>query len=418
MGRWVVIYYPAIYVAGSIVIYFIAPWNFDISNPYYIWYLLAVVLSIAAGSSLGGSVTTPPRKRGEVFDARMLFRFGLWTSFILYLPTVYARTGSFLPDVLWSIRHPSEAYERSLQAVFPAVEYLRILVAPLLISMLPLGFSLEDQLSRPERRLYWGYLILFCLMFSAMGVNRGIFEVLLGVGFCACLVRARAGNLTVNLNLVKLTLLVVLIGVGLAFFVKGQLNRTGSGAPIGYFPAAGLYSSLDPSEATGSLERYWRVLINQLSIYLVQGYYAGGLVFENWDGSGTFGFGYSDFLLRNAASVFGDDFLARSPVYAIEDQNGWLHGNYWFSIIPWIVSDVGYAGALLVFFGLAYMYSRAVSSYIRIGGHVNCIVAYVLFFLFLYFPANNYIFQSGESFVGAWFFLMLWLLFRGVGDDE
>jgi len=311
---------------------------------------------------------------------------------------------------LWSLSHASEAYERATQSVFPAIEYLRILCAPFLIGLIPLKFSANQNLSRHEKAAFWIFIVLNGMMFVSMGVNRGIFESIFGIGFCAAMERLKSGQRLWRLSAIRVLAILAIAVAGALFFAEGQLNRSGSGALIGYFPAANASSSLNPSTAENEAEKYLWVVVNQFSIYMTQGYYLGGEIFSADNTPSTFGFGYSDFLLRNASAVFGGDFLMRSPVYAFEDSKGWAHGNYWFSIIPWFASDVGYVGVAIILLAFAAIYSRAASRFIRRGDAIDLLVAYFLFFLFFYSSANNYIFQSGDMFVGVWAFLIYWLV--------
>jgi len=414
MAKRLLIYFPGIYMVLTIIVYALSPWEFGDTSDGYSYYLIFVVFAVCCGSLIGAQNYANKNKSGDSLsssiDARKLFLISLWLSYAFYLPTVYARTGKLYPDFLWSLSHGSEAYERATQSVFPEIEYLRILCAPFLIGLIPLKFAANKTLSNRENAAFWVFIVLNCLMFVSMGVNRGIFESIFGVGFCAAMVRLKAGRRFWRLSGVTIMAALVAIVAGAVFFAEGQLNRSGSGALVGYFPAADVSSTLNPSMAESEFQKYLWVIVNQFSIYIAQGYYLGGAIFSNDNSGSTFGFGYSDFLLRNAATVFGDDFLARSPIYAFENSHDWIHGNYWFSIIPWFASDVGYLGAAIVLLLFAAIYSRAVSEFIRKGAAIDLVMAYCLFFLFLYSSANNYIFQSGDMFFGVWIFFILWLM--------
>lgn len=415
MAKRLLIYFPGIYMVLTIVIYALSPWEFDKVDDVYSYYLTFVVIAVWFGSVLGSRSSASDGDGGGAHysnSARRLFLMSLWISYILYLPTVYARTGKPYPDVLWSLNHGSEAYGRATQSVFPQIEYLRILFAPFLIGLIPLKFSVNESLSSREKGAFWMFIVLNSLMFVSMGVNRGIFESIFGIGFCATMDRLRSGQRLWRLSSARI-LMILAIGVtGALFFAEGQLNRSGSGALTGYFPAANASSVLNPSEAESEFTKYLWVVINQFSIYITQGYYLGGEIFSSNNTQGTFGFGYSDFLLRNAATMLGGDFLMQSPIYAFESNHEWIHGNYWFSIIPWFASDVGYIGAAVVLLIFAVIYSRAVRCFMRQGSAIDLVVAYLLFFLFFYSSANNYIFQSGDMFFGTWVFLIYWIILQ------
>lgn len=398
------------YVAITLGGYFLGPWNFLETDSAFSAYLFLCLFSVFLGVLTGNKKMPKKLNEKNEIGGFIFFKISLLFNILFALPTTYARTGNFFPDVIFGLTYPAEAYQRAIASVFPVVEYIRILIAPILMAAFPLGIVYWGRMSLCCKFIFLILVIHTVTIFISMGVNRGIFDVIFGGGFVYMIVKTREGK-KIGTDFLKFLFLgIPLVILALTFFTYGQLTREGSGAPLGYFPAADRYSSLVPSDAPTVFLEYLYVLINQISIYLIQGYYGASLVFERGIDHLTFGVGNSDFLLRNFGNFFGNDFIESSAIYAVEIENNWLHGNYWFSIIPWIASDVGFPGVPIVLFVISFIYAKSVQIYWATGDWLSLLVAYLLFYLFLYFPANNYIVQSGEGMVAAFFILIFWLV--------
>lgn len=401
--------FPPIYVAVTMAAYIFGPWGLAEADWTFDLYLLACLFSIFIGVLLGRNQAVESLRFSNQFDELPFFKAALYTSFLLSVPTTYARTGNYFPDFILGIENPAEAYQRAITSAFPEIEYLRMALGPILFCAYPLGVANWSRLSARLRLLFVIMVVHTILLFVSMGVNRGIFDAIFGGIYVYIISRSKDGA-PFNFRWPKILLFFFpLLMLALAFFVHGQLNRDGSGAAAGYFPAADLYSTLEPDSVGTDFMRYIYVLVNQVSIYLAQGYYGASLVYERGIDGLMFGVGHSDFLLRNFGKIFGDEFVSGSPIYSIEDGMGWLHGNYWFSIIPWIASDVGFVGVPFVMFILSYVYARSVRLYLVGGDWLSLLVSYSLFYMFFYFPANNYIVQSGEGLVATYVIIFLWI---------
>src|SRR5574337_433946 len=303
-------------------------------------------------------------------DGFRLYKAAVWVSLAIAIPTTFARTGEFIPDVAFGLLNPGEAYQRGIAPVLPQIEYIRLVLAPILFCALPLGVVYWEKSGRINQIAYVVLIIHTFALFVAMGVNRGLFDTVFGISFAYAVNSIRRGNYS-NRRLARIAIFMLpLLIAAIAFFVRGQLSRAGSGAGSGYFPAADRYSLIDPGKADGELGMFAAVLINQVTIYLTQGYYGASIVFDHGISQITYGFGHSDFLLRNGAKLFGDDVLQFSPVYQIEGSRGWLHGNFWFSVLPWVASDVGFTGALVIFFFLSFLYCSEIRGFIASGDWV------------------------------------------------
>jgi len=409
IARLTLLYFPPLYVSITFAAYFAGPWGLSATSTDFNLYLLLLLCCLVIGSAVGHIAHIRPAPPPQTFPSGLrIFKLGLFLGIALAIPTTYARTGELIPNVLHGLTNPAEAYQRSLVAT-PAIEYLRIVLAPLLFIIVPFGIHYWHQLNTRIKVIFAIYTLHIVALFISMGVNRGIFELLLGASFAYFLVRLPSKDFLRRGTLRLFSAGLFLFSLALLFFTHGQIHREGSGALSGYFFAAGTYSSLDPSSAENLPLQYFYVLFNQLTIYISQGYYGASLIYENGIETLTYGLGHSDFLLRNAAKVFGEDILSYSPIYAMEYEKNWQHGNFWFSIIPWIASDMGFLGTPIFIALLAFSYTYAARSYLVLRDPLALAVSYLLFFLFIFFPANNYIVQSGDGLIATYALLGAWL---------
>ncbi|MBL0608715.1 oligosaccharide repeat unit polymerase [Aeromonas jandaei] len=402
-------FFPFIYVSLTIILYFIGPWGFvSLSSETFNIFISMVPLAIFLGNLLGFF----DRKLKSALLSKniglFLFKFSLLIGFLLYFPTVFARTGFIYPNIILGFMDPAAAYARAIDPIYPQIEYFRIFLSPMLIAIFPLGIIYWELLTNKCKFLYVLYCILYSSLFISMGVNRGIFDVILGVSFCVFFVCVKKRSEIKLRHVAIILLFIILFCLGLYLFAKGQMHREGSGALSGFLPFSSTYARWIPEVIDDELIRYLVLIYNQLSSYLSQGYYGASLLYEQSISGQTYGVGFSDFLLRNATKILGDEFLLSSPIYALENANDWLHGNYWFSILGWLSSDFTFLGALFVVFIFSFIYSSALNCFILTSCWLSFLIVYLMLFVFLYFPANNYMFQSGETFFYSVFFMSLW----------
>jgi hypothetical protein len=124
--------------------------------------------------------------------------------------------------------------------------------------------------------------------------------------------------------------------------------------------------------------------------------------------------GSSLFLARNANALFKTNFFTeQSGPGLLETRTGWGMLTSWHTIYLWLSSDVGFIGAIVLLGLLSYLFGLVWADAIFHGLHWAIILAYMMILLFIYIPANNQIFQSGESWFCFYITVMLWLWARG-----
>ena len=103
---------------------------------------------------------------------------------------------------------------------------------------------------------------------------------------------------------------------------------------------------------------------------------------------------------RNFDHLFNVNIAQGTFPGQLDWKYGWGMLTLWDSIYPWIASDVGFGGTLIVVFLIGYFFSMSWIHAIRDNSPLSiALVSYFVIMLF-YFPANNQIMQDGESCVG------------------
>jgi hypothetical protein len=154
-----------------------------------------------------------------------------------------------------------------------------------------------------------------------------------------------------------------------------------------------------------------RIGFESIARYLGQGYYALSMAFHI-DHTTTFGFGNSMFLARNADAIFGTDYFTTGSLPGLlEAQTGWSAVALWHSIYPWLASDFGFAGALVVVGGFAYLLGLSWGRSLTTAGAPWLLMTFMMVILFFYVPGNNQIFQTAETCVAFFIvsFQLLWM---------
>jgi hypothetical protein len=143
--------------------------------------------------------------------------------------------------------------------------------------------------------------------------------------------------------------------------------------------------------------------------YLNAGYYALSRCFK-FDFDFNFGVGSSMFLSRNFDALFDTHltFLTTYPA-KLEIAEGWGAFQLWHSIYPWLASDFGFVGTLVVVMLVGWMFAATWISSVQTRHPAAISLFSYLCIALYYFPANNQLMQSGESCVGFLFTMIWWL---------
>jgi hypothetical protein len=399
------------YLTFTVLFFAFGPFEFPVDNPYSLYIFLAAA-HIALAVGYWRAAFERPRGYEARWDYRKMLLWGALLSLVLLLPTSRARTGSFIPDVMYGIQYPAEAYSQTQALMngaggFPLVEYARIIVGPFLVMVLPLTIFYWESLTNRLRILGLLGIAGTVVLFLAMGTNKAIADTVLLVPWMVfAAYKARTMRLKLKRILIFSVCATVAFGLFLAFFGVGMAARSGSPVITGVFPAAGSTADTD-NFLVRNLGDAPKAIVMGLDIYLTSGYYAVSLSMKE-PFVPMFGLGNSTFVSRQFARVSGiASFPERSYPVRIE-KYGWDSVGLWSTIYPWLASDVSFPGALVLIYFIGRLF--ALSWLDTLGGeNPFAVVIFSQFLLMLfYFPANNQLLQSGEGFAAFWITLALW----------
>lgn len=400
-----------LYLTVTLLFFFFGPWPWKIGSPVQLaTYLVAAQVFIGSGYLLAwrrvrrthgaglSAVQAPQVVAGIVFLKRALI-----VTFILMIPTSLSRTGGVFPDIFAGLGDAGAVYNQNFERLasgnaFVIVEYLRMLLSPLLVGVYPLAIVYWSRLSGGLRILCLTGIIFNLSLYLATGTNKGLADFVITLPWLMFLgISAGVLKLRIHRGILVIGLTVLFIAF-LQFFGMGQIQREGGVGESGVFNTGFGILQVDRSSATSQLlSSDLRIIFESLTRYIGQGYYALSMSF-GIDHSSTLGFGNSMFLARNADAIFGTSYFTRGSIPGLlEAKTGWGMFTLWHSIYPWLASDFGFVGALFVLAALSYLFALSWGRSLVTLAPQWVVLSYLLFILFFYIPANNQIFQSGET---------------------
>jgi hypothetical protein len=411
-GKWLApLIFFEFYLALTIILFFFGPWPWGEESPILLaTYLVAAQVFIGVGYLLAWRRVRQTYEadastvRAHKVDLGIVFlKRGLFITFVLLIPTSLSRTGSVLPDIVTGLIDPGGAYNLNFARLeegntFVVVEYLRILMSPLLVGVYPLAIVYWSNLS-VKVRIFCLVAIFFNLsLYLATGTNKGIADFVITLPWLIFLgVSAGALRLRIHRSVLVVGVAVMFVAF-MIFFGMGQIQREGGVGERGVFNTGFDLITADKSNPISKLlSNDLQIIFESLTRYVGQGYYALSMSFDV-EHSSTFGFGNSIFLARNADAIFDTNkFTTTSIPGLLEDQTGWGMLSLWHSIYPWLASDFGFIGALFVLAMLSYLFALSWGNSLVTLSPRWIVLAYLMIILFYYIPANNQVFQTGET---------------------
>jgi hypothetical protein len=425
--RWLApLIFVQVYLSLTVWLFFYGPWPWEVDNRGELFaFLVAAQVAIAAGYLLAWRrvrdvLAAPPSREGMDAGVRFL-KLALLLTFAMAIPTSLSRTGSWIPNVAAGLANAGEVYADAQDRLefgnpYIAVEYLRMLLSPWLTALFPLTVVYWGRIGAGLRLLAVAAVAFNLSLYLATGTNKGFadmvitFPWLISAAVASGALRIRKFGLKVGAS----TALIFL--AFLVFFVQGQQQRSGSGTEYGtFFTGAAVLQSDSDNFISSLLPDELRLAYEALSRYVVQGYYALSLGLQSHSPS-TLGLGNSMFLARNADQIFGGTFFVNMSLPGvIERDHGWGMFQLWHSIYPWIASDIGFPATLVMMGVFAYLLGLAWGRTLAHTHPAWVVLLFMLLILFYYVPANNQIFQAGESCIG---FLMLLAMALAAGPSR
>jgi len=409
-----------LYLWLTTVLFIYGPWPWPVENTLELYsFLFAAHFSLGLGYLSGFLGKSSVAGSGKD-DFKVLVRYSVILSLLLYLPTVYSRTGSFIPDFYYGIVHIGDAYANAVDlsisgGKFVYIEYVRILVAPITALAIPVIMINWSTWPKGYRIMAVILMIASVALYIAMGTNKAVADFAITLPWLILLGYYSRGICITKSSWLKIVIVCCLLLLAMmVFFSLGQAQRSGSGVVTGSFGSP-LYILTDRNQSYYDLmPTSVAIFYEAITRYICQGYYALSLTLK-LPLESTYGFGHSMFLLGNVSNFsWLDGVMDRSYPARLEDVYGWGMYKLWHSAYVWIASDVGLWGTLLVVFFIGRWLCLSWRDVITVRDPRASVVFYFLVIAIFYFPANNQVMQNGEAF-SAFYGVLLWWLMRRNG---
>ena len=429
---------------STLVLLAVGPIDWDLQKPVAVWgFLISAAAALVSGYLWGVRMPVGPGpgpERGPL-TASLIVIVGAAVYLVLYLPVVQTTTGTWYPDVWRGLTDAGEAYAANKYANEHGNQlalYVRMLVAPVTILVLPLTLYFWPRLSTAARILGTTCVTLSLTLTIAQGINRGVAEL------CA--------NVILFLTLVA--------AAGLAQRSWRRVLRAGMGIVLVAGLFAGYYSitisdrladdaAREQAEAErdgkdaeetdfGDIATIGVAELRKDSPFFVivpepaQGV---GLVFDSYLTHGykgldlamqvpfqpTWGLGFSEFVRHNLLRTAGQSEAEErvfDRTYAGQIDNVWPVGQLWATFFIHPASDIGFPGTVVLtgLMGLAFGLSWRDTLTRR--DPLACGVLFHLCIAVIYLPANNQLYQGGELAVGFTVLVLVWLWRRRSGSPR
>jgi hypothetical protein len=401
------------YLNFTVFLFAFGPWPWPVMDATKLY----IFLAFAHGALLLGYLSAAfNRPRGYYGKWRVggLIAASLVINLLLLIPTSLSRTGSAIPNVLAGVTTSGAAYFASIQLRIvrtAPVEYIRIIMGPLLFLLLPLVIYYWQRLKWVIKGFAIFSILGYLGIYVATGTNKGIADLLLITPWLV-LASNQSGFFKLNRRhkLAIIVLGLIAIFLFLWFFTSGQRSRRSSSTFNSYFPHANIEADSD-NFLVRSLPPLAQSGVIGMTSYLTQGYYALYLSLDK-PFVPMLGIGNSMFLYRNASKLTGNTELGEKPYPVRIEADGWDAYAAWSTIYPWLASDFSFPGTILVVFLIGRYFALAWVE-AMMGSNPFAIAALAQFLIMIcYFPANNQVMQTGEGLTSFYFILILWLYTR------
>lgn len=398
-----------VYLLVTVLLFRYGPWQYvNKASDEVLGFALLYQVALLVGYLVAHALYRRPAPTG--LGVRQIVTWSVVANLLLFMPTSLARTGSLLPDVLTGLRDPGSAYANSFEyrntGAGAIIEYVRILLGPLLYAYFPLAVFYWRFLGFWLRALSLLMMVLTMLLFVAMGTNKAIGDYAILVPLLL-LTAAAAGHFRVTLGrgLAALGVVVLLGAAFSSFFTATMESREGSYIASGYFPPGNTRVEADNALLQVTPPGL-RTLVVGLSSYVTQGYFAMGLALRE-PFVPLYGLGTSPFILRQYEALTGAHDLDTLTYPARIEKYGWLQERYWASFYVWLASDLSFWGIPFFCFLLGLVLYTSWRDSIEARQPWAVLLLSLNFIVLLYFSSNNQIGQSGES---LWSYLVIFFV--------
>lgn len=403
-----------VYLLTTVLLFRFGPWQYaNRSSNEVLGFALLYQAAIVAGYLVAHLIyRRPPAFQGNV---RTLIGISVLFSVLAYMPTSFARTGYFVPNVLAGLSDPGEAYAKSFEyrnsGAGAAIEYVRILLGPLLYAFFPLVVFYWSFVGWKTRLFSVVMICLTMLLFVAMGTNKALGDYAITVPLLL-LTAVAAGNfrMTPARSVGAFTVVLTLAMIFSSFFSATMESRSGSFISAGYFPPGNTRVDANHPLMKQAPPEV-RTLVSGISSYVTQGYFAMGLALRE-PFVPMYGLGTSPFVLRQYQTLTGTKDLDTLTYPSRIEKYGWVEERYWSSFYLWLASDLSFWGIPFFCFLLGLILYTNWRDAVEARNPWAVVLLSLNFIMLFYFSSNNQIGQTGESLWTYVVIFALWLSTR------
>ncbi|MET4240143.1 hypothetical protein [Bradyrhizobium sp. RT10b] len=401
-----------IYLALTVLAFRFGPWPWPVQQPGYLYLYLTAAIALFFIGAIGGAFASLPW-RSPIASHRetATIKVAILLMVLSVLILSEARTDSLLPPVSLQLSLANYNYDIFVARNFTRgwwtyFEYAFALLSPFFFLALTGAIQHWRQLWWPYRIAYIFACVTYLLIYTHIGVNRGVFQlsVLLPLTFGLCYVFS---GLT-SRRTIWILISSAVVGTALflwifVFFIsfRDPASNVGHFTPLNIDAqrSGAIYAILPPALYPG---------YETVTRYLGVGYYGLSLALTETDYGLGWGLTNSLLVLRKAKVLLGDSWYFHTLLPVIEKKYDWSLWTTWHSAFTWFISDFGVSGSLIVVLMIGVLYGLVWRNLLMTGSVVALALFYLLNTMVFYFPANNQLLQSADTFFG---FLVLFLIF-------
>lgn len=402
-----------IYLALTVLAFRFGPWAWPVQDPEYLYLYLTAATALFFIGAIGGAFASLPwRSPVASHHEAATIKVAILLMVLSVLILSVARTDSLLPPVSLQLSRANYNYDIFVTRNFTRgwwtyFEYGFALLSPLFFLALTGAIQHWRRLGWPYRVAYIFACLTFLLIYTHIGVNRGLFELAVLLPLTFGLYYVFSGLLT-SRRTIWILISSAVFGTALflwifVFFIsfRDPASNVGHFTPLNLDAqrSGAIYAMLPPALYPG---------YETVTRYLGVGYYGLSLALAETDYGLGWGLTNSLVILRKAKVLLGDGWYFHTLLPVIEKKYDWSLWTTWHSAFTWFISDFGVSGSLIFVLIIGVLYGLVWRSLLMTGSVVALSLFYLLNTMVFYFPANNQLLQSADTFFG---FLVLFLIF-------
>ncbi len=462
-------YIPIILSGGfflcTILLFIFGPYDWHINNANEVYsFLIASFVFLIFGYCLAIKFSKI-YSVSKYYDINKILSVCIVIYILIYIPTVYIRTGKLYPDIITGIFNSGYAYSIAHSSNSTLIEYLRIIFSPFIVIVTPLCFLYFKNLSKVNKILGIICTLLTLFLGISCGISKQFADFVIQVFIFSSLLFF-SNNFKSAKKKLFLVLFLILVSVSFILYYKtimtnristdidanNKINNSeivlseeqknnhindnninnSSLEIIDNKKSLAVEENLNSEKIENTMKSYstfgyanlrknnfiidllpskLKTATLYLISYITHGY--KGLSFAmSKDFTSAYGLGFSEFARHNVSRLFGKDFeekiYKRTYMSKIE-ENGWYTLDVWSSFFVYPASDIGFilTVVLMLFIGFAFGYSW--KDTLITGNMYSAICSYNFIIMVFYLSANNQLFQTGESFVSSFIFFVIYI---------